>query len=94
VSAGRIDRARPTSRHAADTTPRAFTVSCINPGTQAGRGGFRVLQQHRTLQVSTLAVSTPSEQDAVSAQKLGQLHPFVAAFPQECMGQPASFGPT
>jgi hypothetical protein len=28
------------------------------------------------------------------AQKLGQLQPFIAAFPQECMSQPASFGPT
>jgi hypothetical protein len=30
----------------------------------------------------------------VSAQKLGQLQPFIAVFPQECMGQLASFGPT
>ena len=28
------------------------------------------------------------------AQKLGQLQPFSAVFPQECMGQLASFGPT
>jgi hypothetical protein len=27
-----------------------------------------------------------SEQDTVSAQKLGQLKPFLAVFPQECMG--------
>jgi hypothetical protein len=35
-----------------------------------------------------------SEEDAELAQKLGQLQPFLAVFPQECMGQPASFGPT
>jgi hypothetical protein len=35
-----------------------------------------------------------SEQDAKLAQKLGQLQPFLAVFPQECMGQLASFGPT
>jgi hypothetical protein len=29
----------------------------------------------------------------VSAQKLGQLHPFIAAFQPECTGQLASFGP-
>ena len=29
----------------------------------------------------------------VSAQKLGQLQPFIAVFAQECMGQLASFGP-
>jgi hypothetical protein len=35
------------------------------------------------------------ERDAKLAQKLGQPQPFVAAgSPQECMGQPAPFGPT
>jgi hypothetical protein len=34
------------------------------------------------------------EEDATLAQKLGQLQPFIAVFPQECMGQPAYFGPT
>jgi hypothetical protein len=44
--------------------------------------------------VVTLAVHQ-SEKDAIMlAQKLGQLRPFKAAFPQECMGQLASFGPT
>jgi hypothetical protein len=35
-----------------------------------------------------------SEKDAKLAQKLDQLQPFIAVFPQECMGQLASFGPT
>jgi hypothetical protein len=35
-----------------------------------------------------------SEKDAELAQKLGQLQPFLAVFPQECMGQLAPFGPT
>ena len=34
-----------------------------------------------------------SETDAELAQKLGQLQPFTAVFPQECMGQLVSFGP-
>jgi hypothetical protein len=34
------------------------------------------------------------EKDAKLAQKLGKLQPFVAVFPQACMGQLASFGPT
>jgi hypothetical protein len=34
------------------------------------------------------------EKDTRLAQKLGQLQPFIAVFPQECMGQLASFGPT
>ena len=40
------------------------------------------------------AAFAPSEKDAKLAQKLGQLQPFIAAFPQECMGQLASFVPT
>ena len=35
-----------------------------------------------------------SEKDAKLAQTLGQLQPFIAVFPQECVGQLASFGPT
>jgi hypothetical protein len=35
-----------------------------------------------------------SEKDTKLAQKLGQLQPFTATFPQELMGQLASFGPT
>ena len=35
-----------------------------------------------------------SEKDAKLAQKLGQLQPFIAVFPQECVGQLAHFGPT
>ena len=32
--------------------------------------------------------------DAKLAQKLGQLQPYIAVFPHECMGQLAVFGPT
>jgi hypothetical protein len=35
-----------------------------------------------------------SEKDAKLAQKLGQFQPCAAVFPQECMGQLASLGPT
>jgi CubicO group peptidase (beta-lactamase class C family) len=35
-----------------------------------------------------------SEKDAMLAQMLGQFQPFIAVFPQERMGQLASFGPT
>ena len=34
------------------------------------------------------------EKDAKSALKLGQLQLFIAVFPQECVGQLASFGPS
>ena len=36
----------------------------------------------------------PSEKDAKLVQKLGQLQPFVAVFPPECMGHLGPFGPT
>jgi hypothetical protein len=35
-----------------------------------------------------------SEKDPTLAQKLGQLRPFLAVLPQECVGQLAPFGPT
>ena len=35
-----------------------------------------------------------SKKDAELAQMLGQLQPFIAVFPQECIGQLAAFGPT
>ena len=35
-----------------------------------------------------------SEKDAKLDHKLDQLQPFIAASPQECVGQLASFGPT
>jgi hypothetical protein len=35
-----------------------------------------------------------SEKDARLAQKLGQLQPFLAVLPQECIGQLAYFGST
>jgi hypothetical protein len=41
-----------------------------------------------------LVMRPSSEKDAKLAQKLGQLQPFIAVFPQECMGQLAYFGPT
>ena len=51
-------------------------------------GGTAVPAGHERL------LGDQSEKDAELAQKLGQLQPFMAAFPQECMGQLASFGPT
>jgi hypothetical protein len=44
---------------------------------------------------TVVAVSaSQSEKGTKLAQKFGQLLPFIAAFPQECIGQLASFGPT
>jgi hypothetical protein len=39
-------------------------------------------------------LSPPGERDTKLAQKLGQLQPFIAVYPQESMGQLASFGPS
>jgi hypothetical protein len=43
---------------------------------------------------SDLGVDVKSEKDAALAQKLGQLQPLIAVFPQACMGQLASVGST
>eukprot|EP01052_Picozoa_sp_SAG31_P033081 SAG31_NODE_3694_length_3982_cov_2.807108_2_plen_506_part_00 len=40
-----------------------FVVTAINPATQTGSGGFRILQQRRTLQLSTLRVNLTILQD-------------------------------
>jgi hypothetical protein len=45
-------------------------------------------------QGGTIDTPARSEKDAKLAQKLGQPLPFIAIFPQECMGQLASFGAT
>ena len=37
------------------------------------------------------SIKVEREKDAKLAQKLGQLQPFVPAFPQECMGQLAVY---
>ena len=47
----------------------------------------------------SLLIDTPINEDqvrqgAMSAQMLGKLLPFIAVFPQECVGQFASSGPT
>jgi hypothetical protein len=56
------------------------------------RGVLRV--RHAVLGLLTHEPGLQSEKDAVSAQNSAHLRPFIAVFPQGCMGQPASFGPT
>jgi hypothetical protein len=48
----------------------------------------------KMLKIRRDSYSTQSEKDAVSAQKSGQLQPFIAVISLECMGRLASFGPT
>jgi hypothetical protein len=43
---------------------------------------------------AALRLPPASEKGAKLAQKLGKLQLFIAVFPQECVGQLASFGPT
>ena len=54
----------------------------------------RVSRVHLPEGVRLLVRGRASEKDAKLAQKLGQLQPFLAVFPQEWIGQLASFGPT
>ena len=57
------------------------TAPASGTGTLADQARQQVLQH-------------ASEKDAKLAQQLGQLQPFLAVLPQECVGQLASFGPT
>ena len=50
--------------------------------------------QERQLQRRGASHGSRGEKDAELAQKLGQLQPFVAVLPQECVCQLASSGPT
>ena len=46
-----------------------------------------------TRPVRVAAEENTCEKDVKLAQNFGQLQPFLAVSPQECMGQLASFGP-
>jgi hypothetical protein len=55
----------------------------------------RLQQESGNLRSADFAMtSTLSEKDAMLAQQLGQLQPFLDRFPPECLGQLGSFGPT
>ena len=63
-----------------------YTAVCMRralPGSVTGRRGH-------TTAIHGAQVRLAAE----LAQKLGQLQRLIAVFPQECMGQRASFGPT
>jgi hypothetical protein len=70
------------------------------PRPRRRRPGAGDVRQHRRLRrlaggdQRLLGAHEEGEKDAVLAQKLGPLQPFIAVFPQERMGQLASFGPT
>jgi hypothetical protein len=62
--------------------------------TAAGAKFTLDLNERNVAFVSQWANFPTSEKDDKLAQKLGQLQPSIAVFPQECTGQLASFGPT
>jgi arylsulfatase I/J len=58
-------------------------------------GGFSVGEgNNHPLRGGKMTDYQGGEKDTKLAQKLDQLQPFLDVFPQECMGQLASFGPT
>jgi hypothetical protein len=72
-------RTRSTPRRASACGPGGSTPGRAAPPTRTRRSP------------PPAAAHLPGEKDAKLAQKLGQLQPFRAVFPQECMGQLASF---
>ena len=68
---------------------------CVRSHTAAARkGGMTEAMLGELLAVVGMCNETNRlAQVRKLAQKLGQLQPFIAVFPQECMGQLASFEP-
>ena len=66
------------------------------PGVRRGAAGRVLRHPHRgpARHDGGAVGGAASEKAAKLAQKLGQLHPFIVVFPQECMGRLAYFGPT
>jgi hypothetical protein len=91
---------------AATPAPQAGGAQLCQPGGRLAADGGSHGRQHRStgpVYVSLVILNAEqtgghendfSEKDAKLAQRLGQLQPFMAVFPQECMGQLAYFGPT
>ena len=71
-----------------DLAAAAASAALRNTG-----GGYEAAASPATPHTAA-APPRPGEKEAKLAQQLGQLQPFIAAFPQECMGQLACFGPT
>jgi hypothetical protein len=74
----------------------ALRVSLLCGFCSAGGGtwGNVVLNQQLTQSNCQMPILRTNVRDAKLAQKLGQLPPIIAAFPQKCEGQLAYFGPT
>jgi hypothetical protein len=69
-----------------DSDADAGTKDCTFTAPCSGPSGKTVAE--------TCPMEDTGEEDAELVRKLGQLQPFLAAFRPECVGQPASFGPT
>ena len=77
---------------AADTD--VAVIPLVDPHGEGERGAPRWEYELEPEAAAADGAKAVSEKDAVSAQKLGQLRPFVDVFPQENMGQLVYFGPT
>ena len=73
-------------------TPSSFCI--LMPLTPHGHRYDSCSWDRRVVATAEASERFTSGKDAKLAQKLGQLQPFQAVFPQECVGQHASFGPT
>jgi hypothetical protein len=78
-----------TLRREYATTTLLISAVTLGPA-KFGRKGLHVPIQLWCF----IKCTNTSEKDARLAQKLGQLQPFLAVFPQECTGQLTYFGPT
>ena len=80
---------QPKTRRERDLQPRGIAgVTAVTGHTERVEVGLR--GRNNTAMSGVLS----SEKYTKLAQKFGQLQLFIAAFPEECMGQLAPFGPT
>jgi hypothetical protein len=65
-------------------------LTCVGARRRAAAAARMSLR--RGLARRAVSTSSPGERGAKLAQKLGQLQPFMAVSPEECMGQTCIFG--
>jgi hypothetical protein len=94
VGAVKLWHAQPGGRYRHFALPLTSVLSSAAIAHMTTIAGVYTVISRSLLPFSVERTVPPSEKDAKLAQTLGQLQPFVAAFPQECTGQIASFGPT
>jgi hypothetical protein len=77
------------------TRPLSIALALAERSAYPNAGGFLYVEEGGTdAAEACIGELAAGETDTTLAQKVGQLQPCVAVFPQGCTGQLASFGPS